>query len=158
MLVKKNIGFLTQLKKISIFLWHCMRHRIELAIGDSVKSVTQINHVKSFLDKLYSGYSQSPTAQRKLEASTVMVESELFKIGTVLDVRWVASSYRSMNAVWKSYATLYHHSTDSDKSAKHKAVYSGIASTFASKAVCSQSCCHVRCAKSCVRIVPSSPG
>ena len=44
-----------------------------LAIGDAVKSVIQVNHVKSFLDKLYSIFSQSPKPQRELEESSFRV-------------------------------------------------------------------------------------
>lgn len=126
----KNTGVLTQLKNMfpNIFLWHCMCHRIELAIGDAISSVCQVNHVKSFLDKLYSVFSQSAKAQRELEDCAHSVHSEILKIGRVLDVRWVASSYRSLCAVWKSYAALYEFSKNSDtaKSQKHKSTFAGI--------------------------------
>lgn len=133
----KNSGVLTQLKNKypSIFLWHCMCHRIELAIGDAVKSITQVNHVKSMLDKLYSVYSYSPKAQRELEQCASAVGSQLRKIGRVLGVRWVASSFQSLEAVWISYAALHSHSyeSDSSQSAKHKATYAGIRTTLESK-------------------------
>ena len=48
----------------NIIPWHCMCHRVELAVGDAAKAVTRVNHVKIFLDKVYSLYSQSPKAQR----------------------------------------------------------------------------------------------
>lgn len=132
----KHSGVLTRLKGEfpDVFLWHCMCHRIELAIGDAVKSVGQVNHVKSFLDKLYSVFSQSPKAQRELEECAAMVHCELLKIGRVLDVRWVASSYRSLLAVWKSYPALHMHARDSDsaQTSKHKATYNGILSVLES--------------------------
>lgn len=126
-----------------IFLWHCICHRIELAVGDGVKSVSQINHVKSFLDKLYSIFSQSPKTQRELEECASQVHSELVKIGRVLDVRWVASSYRSLLAVWKSFPALYKFATESDsaKQAKNAATYSGITTVLQS----SQFGCITRC-------------
>lgn len=45
----KRSGILTQIKAKfpNLFLRHCMCHRIDLAIGDAVKSVIQVNHVKS---------------------------------------------------------------------------------------------------------------
>ena len=132
----KNSGALTQLQNMfpKIVLWHCMCHRIELAIGDAVKSVGQVNHVKSFLDKLYSVFSQSPKAQRELEESASQVHSELLRIGRVLDFRWAASSYRSLCAVWKSYPALYHHCmySDSSKQSKHKSTYTGMANVLKS--------------------------
>ena len=71
----KHSGVLTKRKQKcpKIILWHCMCHRVKLAIGDAVKSVIQVNHVKSFLDKLYSIFSQSPKPQRELEESSFRV-------------------------------------------------------------------------------------
>ena len=73
-MLKKHSGMLTRLKQKypKIILWHCMCHRVELAIGDAVQSVTQINHVKSyFLDLFYSIFSQSPKAQHELEECAI---------------------------------------------------------------------------------------
>ena len=52
----RRSGVLTRLKQQfpRVQLWHCMCHRIELAIGDSVKDQTEINHMQIFMDKLYS--------------------------------------------------------------------------------------------------------
>lgn len=44
-----------------------------------MKSITQINHVKSMLDKLYSVYSQSPKAQREQQHCAAAVGSQLKK-------------------------------------------------------------------------------
>lgn len=135
-MVGKNSGVLTQLKEKypNIMLWHCMCHRIELAVGDAVKSVTQINHIKSFLDKLYSIFSQSPKANRELQVCAKTVHSELLKIGRVLGVRWVASSHRSLLAIWQSYPALVEFCTNSDtsKTSKHKAVCCGMAAVLQS--------------------------
>lgn len=65
----KTSGVLTRIQKKypQSLLWHCMCHRIELAVGDAVKTTKQINYVQSFLDKLYTTYNQ-PKAQRELAA------------------------------------------------------------------------------------------
>ena len=126
----RNSGVLTRLATLfpNIFLWHCLCHRIELAIGDAVKSCKQINHVKSMLDKLYSVYSQSPKAQRELEDCATSLGVQLQKIGRVLDVKWAASSFKTLQAVWKSYAVLFEHFSisSSAQGGKHKAVYTGL--------------------------------
>lgn len=49
----------------------------KLAVGDAKKLVTQVNHVKTFMDKLYSLFSQSPKAPRELEDSAIQVHSKL---------------------------------------------------------------------------------
>lgn len=133
----RNSGVLTKLREKfpKLFLWHCMCHRLELAVGDAVNCVTQVSHVQAFLDKLYSVFSQSPKAQRELKECAAQVHCELLKVGRVLDVRWVASSYRGLLAIWKSYPALYRHSSESDsaKDSKHKSMFSGIKAVLASK-------------------------
>ena len=38
--------------------WHCFNHRLELSVGDAVKSCTEINHFNCFMDTLYATYSK----------------------------------------------------------------------------------------------------
>jgi len=53
------------------------------------------------------------------------------KIGKMLDVRWVASSFRAVKAVWDSYAALHRSFTtaaaDMSKSSKVSAEFAGLA-------------------------------
>ena len=91
--------------------WHCFNHRLELAVNDAITSCSEVNYFKHFMDKLYYLYSQSPKSRRALEQCTRDVGGELLKIGRILDVRWAASSFRSVHAVWKSYAALHKHFT-----------------------------------------------
>ena len=90
--------------------WHCFNHRLELSsFGDAVKCCTEVNHLISFIDLLYSTYSMSPKLQRELMECAADLEVQLNKIGRVLDVRWVASSCRTVRVVWRSYEALYSH-------------------------------------------------
>jgi len=59
-------GVLAKLQETfpNIIGWHCVNHRLELSVHDVVKCMTDINHFKSFMDKLYSLYSRSPKARR----------------------------------------------------------------------------------------------
>lgn len=52
-MVSNKTGVLTQLKAKfpSLLLWHCMCHRIELAVGDAIDIIGAVNHAKAFLDK-----------------------------------------------------------------------------------------------------------
>lgn len=36
-------------------VWHCMAHRLELAVNDALKDITETNHFCSFMEKLYIG-------------------------------------------------------------------------------------------------------
>ena len=113
-----------------LIVWHCLNHRLELAVGDSVKDVTEVNHFKAFLDTLYALYNQSPKNQRELAEAATDVEAKLQKIGRVLDVRWSASSFRTVKAVWNSYSALHKHfenaSEDTSRVSKVRTKYKGL--------------------------------
>jgi len=53
-----------------------------------------------------------------------------FKIGRVLDIRWVASSWRAVHAVWRTFSVLSKHflssSTDITKDSKSRSKYLGL--------------------------------
>ena len=40
-----------------IILWHCLNHRLELAVGNALESISGTNDFQSFLEHLYSMYS-----------------------------------------------------------------------------------------------------
>lgn len=110
--------------------WHCFNHRLELSVHDAVKCCNEINNFKSFMDLLYSTYSMSPKCMRELAECAKDLEVQLTRIGRVLGVRWVASSFRSVKAVWNSYTALHTHflekSQDTSLDAKERAKFSGM--------------------------------
>jgi hypothetical protein len=113
-----------------LVVWHCCNHRLELAVGDTIKEVAGINNFQSFIDKLYTTYHASPKNKRELKLCAAAVESQLLVIGRIFDVRWVSSSERTIKAVWASYAALYEHflaaSTDSERDTTTRQKYIGL--------------------------------
>ncbi|RXN14539.1 E3 SUMO-protein ligase KIAA1586-like [Labeo rohita] len=113
-----------------LFVWHCSNHRLELAVCDVLKEVGGINHFKIFLDQLYSLYHASPKNQRELTESAHNVGQRLLVIGRVLSVRWVASSERTVKAVWENYQALQVHFTsaaaDTSRDSRERAKYKGL--------------------------------
>jgi len=109
------LGHKTGLKKLltdkfpSVIFWHCANHRLELTVGDTIKEVSGINRFKAFLDKLYVLYHASPKNSRELQECAKLLDVQLLKIGRVLSSRWVASSFRSVSAVWENYDALVEH-------------------------------------------------
>ena len=138
-MIGRRSGVLSRIhaKYKNTLVWHCMCHRIELAVGDSVDRIQAVNHVRLFMDKLYAHYSQSPSNQRELQEVANTLDVQIKKIGRVLDTRWAASSYRSLYAVWNNFPALYHHfanaCTDQTKTSTQRATYSGLKTTLASK-------------------------
>jgi hypothetical protein len=132
-------GLCVKLKETfpNLISWHCFNHRLELSVHDAIKSCTEINHFKIFMDKLYTTYSMSPKNRVALERCASEIGSELNKIGRVLDVRWVASSFRAVDAVWISYGALHSHFSQqsinyNDLDSKERATYSGLRSKLES--------------------------
>uniref|UniRef100_A0A3P9HRP9 DUF4371 domain-containing protein n=1 Tax=Oryzias latipes TaxID=8090 RepID=A0A3P9HRP9_ORYLA len=95
--VKSGVGKLLKDDFPSIVLWHCLNHRLELAVD------------QAFLDSLYSLYSQSPKNMRELSECAHNLHITLKRISRVFSVRWVASSWRAVSAVWQSYSALAQH-------------------------------------------------
>ena len=128
----KNNGVGTRIAKKypNTILWHCLNHRLELSVSDAIKKVNAINHLKIFFDKLYSLYSRSPKNQRELNECSSAVHEQVKKIGRLLDTRWVASSYRTVKAVWCSYESLCKHfetaSQDLHRHSTERAMFNGM--------------------------------
>jgi hypothetical protein len=81
------------------FSWHCMNHRLELAVADAIKDVSAVNHFKCFLDTIYSLFSRSNKNQRALSEACKELEVQFLHIGRILDMRWVSSSLRTVRAL-----------------------------------------------------------
>lgn len=127
---KKGVGALFCSKFPSVIVWHCANHRLELSVADVLKSVSGVDKFKSFIDKLYVVYHASPKNSRELRTSASLLETELLKIGRVLSTRWVASSFRCVSAVWRSYEALVNHfkeaSNDPTRDGKDKSMFDGL--------------------------------
>ncbi|GBN92117.1 E3 SUMO-protein ligase KIAA1586 [Araneus ventricosus] len=70
----------------NIILCHCMNHRIELAVSDSVDDVGAVNHFQIFMDKLYTPYRKSSKNQRESAECSRELDLQLIKIGRILAV------------------------------------------------------------------------
>jgi len=127
---KSGVKKLLKEKFPSVLVWHCTNHRLELSVGDTVKQVSGINRFKAFIDKLYVLYHDSPKNSRELQICANLLEAELLKIGRMLSTRWVASSFRSVLAVWEDYAVLVQHfeeaKLDPTRDKKDQCTYEGL--------------------------------
>jgi len=110
-----------------LVVWHCANHRLELAVADVVKDIPSLNHVRIFFEKLRAVYHSSPKNRRQLEACS---ETRVLVVGKILDVRWVASSERSVKALWNGFNSIHNHlrqaSVDPARDAREKATFSGL--------------------------------
>ena len=136
----KRAGAGHRLKEMypKLFLWHCLSHRLELGISDIIDQIKAVNHFKFLLDKIYSHFSQSPKNQQELKHVAEELEAQFLKIGRILDIRWVASSCRTVRAVWKSYPALHAYfiggASDSSQYATTRELMRGLAKKLSSSA------------------------
>ena len=127
---KSGVATLLLEKFPNVVIWHCSNHRLELAVHDSVVEVAGVNNFQCFFDKLYSLYHASPKNQRELDECCSELGLQCRAIGRVLNTRWAASSFRTVNAVWKLYPALCQHLTEASvdplRDSKEKATYNGL--------------------------------
>ena len=118
---KSGVGKLLKDKFLDIILWHCLNHRLELAIGITLEIIGGTNDFQSLFEHLYSLYSQSPKNRRELEQCSHDLQTTLKRIGKVFTFRWVASSFRAVSAVWHSFPVLAQHLTKLQMTKRGKA-------------------------------------
>uniref|UniRef100_A0A8C0DBW9 KIAA1586 n=1 Tax=Balaenoptera musculus TaxID=9771 RepID=A0A8C0DBW9_BALMU len=93
-----------------IIIWNCLNHRLHLSLDDSISEIKQVNHLKIFLNKIYSNYHQSNKSQNKLLENVAKdLEIEIVKIGRIMGPRWAACSLQAATAVWCAHPVLYMH-------------------------------------------------
>jgi hypothetical protein len=102
-------------------------------VHDTASEVAGVNHFKIFMDKLYCVYHMSPRNRTELHACARELGVQLLAIGKMLDTRWIASSVRTIRAVWQNYAALHAHfvraseAQNSGRDSKERAMYAGLA-------------------------------
>lgn len=133
---KSGVAVQLQGRFPNIVVWHCSAHHLELAVGDVVKEMMAVNHFKILMDKLYSLYSTSNKNRAELKECAVGLDIQLCKISRVLDTRWVASSLRTVEAVWRNYPALHRYFTeavqDPTRDSTTRESYNGLAKHLSS--------------------------
>jgi hypothetical protein len=106
-MVGKDSGVAKRLKEEfpNLIFWHCLNYRIELAMSDALDSIGgESNHFDFFCNKLSSLFTTSVKNKREI---TQISKEQIIKIGKIFDVRWVASSFRTVLAIWHNWKSLY---------------------------------------------------
>lgn len=78
-------------------------HRLELAVNHALKSVNATNHFNIFLSTLHSLFSQSPKNVMELQEAASETHTQMLVITGIFTIRWVASSFQAVRAVWRNH-------------------------------------------------------
>ncbi|KAJ3582095.1 hypothetical protein NHX12_015889 [Muraenolepis orangiensis] len=81
--VMSGVGKLLQDDFQGIILWHCLNHRLELAVDQALDVTGGTKDFQAFMDSLYSLYSQSPKNMRQLSECAHNLDIALRRIGKV---------------------------------------------------------------------------
>jgi len=121
---------LQELVGMEFCTFHCMAHRLELAVNSVVKSITTVSHFRMLCDEFHNIYAHSTKRLVQLQAAAKELSLQIFKIGRVFDVRWLMSSYSAVHAIWRDLAPLQSHmaflSKDHATAAKDRAKFFGL--------------------------------
>jgi hypothetical protein len=128
--------FMQKLGRMHFVKQHCMNHKLELAAHKAADTNSHVLHLRLFVDSLYAYFSQSPKNLRALASVAAELHVQLIKIGRIFDIRWLSSTYRSINALWISLPALlklFHEQTSSpETTSKARATTVGMISKMKS--------------------------
>ena len=85
---------------------HCVAHRLQLAVLDSLKAVPFMQEVKKILRRLYIYYYSSPKTSSQLKEVAAALQMQLLKLKDINSVRWVASKEQALQAFLKSWQAV----------------------------------------------------
>jgi len=121
---------LQQILGVKCCAFHCMAHRLELAVNSVVKNITAVSHFRMLCEEFHNIYAHSTKRLVQLQSAAKELSLQIFKIGRVFDVRWLMSTYSAVDAIWRDLAPLQSHmaflSGDGYTAAKDKAKFSGL--------------------------------
>ena len=92
---------------------HCVAHRLQLAVIDSLKTVPFMQQVETTLRALYTYYHSSPKRLSQLKKTAAALEMQLLKLRDINAVRWVASKEQALQAFLQSWQVIVFHLQDS---------------------------------------------
>lgn len=121
---KVAVGKLLTEKFPDLLVWRS-NHR--LVVDAVVKKIAGLKPFEILFYTLNVLYSSSPKNQYNFKRCAKELDLQFLSIDRLLNTGWVASSLRSIKAVWRIYEAFYLHfdecSLDTSRTSKEKAIF-----------------------------------
>lgn len=88
---------------------HCVAHRLELGIKDSIKQVAYLAKVEDFLLSIYKFYSNSPLNWHNLKETGTALNIKVLKPANVKGTRWIPHHAQAAKAIKQDWPCLLAH-------------------------------------------------
>ncbi|KAK3095892.1 hypothetical protein FSP39_020416 [Pinctada imbricata] len=88
---------------------HCVAHKLELAILDSVKNIPFLKKYDSTLRGLFIMYRASPKRLRELRSVAESLETSVISFTDLKKTRWVSSKCRAVKALENNMSAVVTH-------------------------------------------------
>jgi hypothetical protein len=95
---KCNPGF-------ACLVYHCMNHRVELALKDCLKGSSAVDAIRKVADQIYKYYNY-PKRMTELRKSAELFHLTLVSLPKLLDIRWCSSMYMICQSLWRSLEAI----------------------------------------------------
>ncbi|KAK1907004.1 Zinc finger protein 862 [Dissostichus eleginoides] len=102
--LKEEIGHLLAI--------HCVAHRLELGVVDSIKENQRLKQLQEVLQYLHQQYHYSPKALRELRMLADAMEEKVLKPTNLKGARWLPYIHKATQILCNSYAIFVAHFED----------------------------------------------
>ena len=93
-------------KQHGLIYTHCVVHRIELAVLDSLKFDSYLKEFDEGINKIFQFYYYSPTRRKELRDLAKLFQDEFKQLGRLKNIRWIASRERALKLLEINYKVL----------------------------------------------------
>ena len=111
---KTGVGTLLKKQYPSLITWHCLAHRLELAVTEVRKDHDQIAEIQKIFGDIHTFYNRSSLRMSHLKQICDDLCCQFKKIGRIFTIRWVASSFKSVNSLLESFEAIFTHINESN--------------------------------------------
>ena len=88
---------------------HCIAHKLELAVLDSIKSDTNLEKFQSTLSDMFLCYYYSQKKHREIQEISSFLNETFLQFSSLKNVCWFASRDRTLSIIECNYSALVIH-------------------------------------------------